>query len=279
MQFHLATGSDSIAYALFDPAALEPFPADAPDDEWPRWFARQSAAGRLLECGPSEDNLELKLLVDEPFEHAAPHERKDVLEGAILRVPTGRLHLRGIEFVRAEDEDDRREEEIDTERNPARANLPAGTYRVTAFRVEYRVPQARRDEEVQAMLQPGDFAYARAVEKGVTPVGCGVVLVATASAAVFVLSASPWTWRFAAIGIAIGVGVFTFTTMMRLMSSPRVARVRDAEAEVDRRYPTKIVILRRLADDEVPETFPPARFGVPEEEEHESTRIHTNRHE
>src|SRR3712207_1887555 len=100
MQFDLIGGGDSGSCALFDPAALEPYPADAVhEDEWPRWLARQSATGRMLECAAESGIFELKLLVDEPFEHAAPHERKDVLDGAILRVPSGRLYLHGIESV------------------------------------------------------------------------------------------------------------------------------------------------------------------------------------
>ena len=260
MQHHLVTGSDSYAYALFDPAALEPYPENAHEEEWSRWMERQVAAGRVLECAFSDGLLEVKLLVDEPFEHAAAHERQDVLDGALLRVPSGRLYLRGIEFVHADDGDDQAGEAEN--RDTGRTDIPAGTYRITAFRVEYRVPQARRDEELQAQLQPGDVRYVRAVEKRAVPVGCAVVLFAFVASAVFIFSASTWAWRFAAVGIAIGIAVFALTTVFRLMSSPRVTRYRKAEAEMDKRYPKTIVMLQRLADDAVPETFAPARFGA-----------------
>ena len=129
----------------------------------------------MLECGVSHHTLHLALYIDEPFDPPAPHERRDLLDGAILRVPSGRLRLYALESVRAEPESDR---DADNDDNriaagfpPERAAIPPGTYRVTVSRVEYRVPQRRYDAEGRPELLPEDIPDFRALEKLALPAG------------------------------------------------------------------------------------------------------------
>jgi hypothetical protein len=204
------------------------------------------------------------VFVDEPFDPPAPHKRRDVLDGAVLRVPSGRLCLCGIEFVQSSpgDAHDDPDGGVAGDLYPGRTTIPPGTYRVTAFRVEYHLPQARRDAELRAELQPGDVEYVRSVEKLALPVGFALALFGFLAAMAFLLSASNWIWRLTAAGVAILIAFVASLALWGLMRSPRAIRFRTVESEIEKRYPSTVVMLYRLADDAIPATFPPARLGA-----------------
>jgi hypothetical protein len=264
MPHQLIAGSDCSWYALFDPAALEPFQSDGATERWQAWLRRQPANGRMLECRHDDnDTLHVAVFVDEPFDPPAPHKRRDVLDGVVLRVPSGRLRLCGIEFVQSSpgDAQDDPDGGVAGDLYPGRTTIAPGTYRVTAFRVQYHLPQARRDAELRAKLEPGDVEYVRSVEKLALPAGFALALFGFLAAMAFLLSASNWIWRLTAAGVAILIAVVASLALWGLTRSPRAIRFRTVESEIEKRYPSTVVMLNRLADDAIPATFPPARLG------------------
>jgi hypothetical protein len=67
-------------------------------------------------------------------------------------------------------------------------------------------------------------------------------------------------WPTAA-GVAILIAVVASLALWALTRSPRAIRFRTVESEIEKRYPSTVVMLNRLADDAIPATFPPARLG------------------
>lgn len=87
------------------------------------------------------------------------------------------------------------------------------------------------------------------------------MLFAFVAAAVFFFSASTWMWRLLSVAIALAFALVVLWVIMRLHLSPRMSRYITAAEEMWTRYPETVVVLQRLAENEVPATFPPARLG------------------
>ncbi len=248
MQFDLVSGSERDAHALFDPAVIEPLRSDASEAEWDVWLDRQITTGRMLYYFlAGDEELRLKLLVDEPFETPGPYGKSGAVEGAIVRVVSGRLCLTGVEAVH------------EGEADVAQANVAAGVYRVTAFRADHRLTRARINQEIAHQIEPGDARYVQWAERVAIPAGCGLILAAIVAAFVFLFSHVTW-WFPAATGSA-GVALAAGFLVWRLYSSPRLGRWHQAADALWKRYPPVVVVLRRLTDNEVPDTFAPGRFG------------------
>ena len=258
MQFELTSGSEGAAHVLYDPAVVEPQVLDDEGNAWDAWLERQTTTGRMLHYfRAGSEELLLKLYVDEPFEPPGKFTKSGEVDGAILRVESGKLALSGIEglpIAGNESEDDAAgRQEVD---------VAPGTYRVTGFRADYELTPARIEAEIAPQLQPGDAARARRVERFAMPLGCTVMLVAVLAAFAFLFSAASWMWRLGAVGFVILIAVIAAVVVARLMSSPSLNRWHKAKAELWKRYPPVVVVLTRLAEGEVPATAPPARFGV-----------------
>ncbi len=248
MQFDMISGSERDAHALFDPAVIEPIGSDASEEERDAWLQRQvTTGGMLYYFFVGDEELRLKLLVDEPFESPTPYGKSGEVDGAILRVASGRLCLTGVEAVH------------EGEADVAQANIAAGVYRVTAFRADHRLTRARINQEIANEIEPGDARYVQWAERVAIPAGCALVLAAIVTAFVFLFSHVTWWLPAAAASaaVALAMGILVW----RLISSPRLWRWHQAADALWKRYPPVVVVLRRLADDDVPNTFPPGRFG------------------
>ncbi len=254
MQFDLISGSEHAAHALYDPAVVGRPPRDDADVAWDVWLERQVTSGAMLHYyRGGDEELRLKLCVDEPFEPPAAFTKRGEVDGAILRVESGKLVLSGIDaFYAAEGDDD----------GLAKAEVPPGTYRVNAFRADYRLSQARMDAEVAPQLEPGDAEYAQRVDRFAMPLGCAVMLVAVLAAATFLFAAAEWSFRLVAAAVALAVGAAAAVVVWRLLESPRMSRLARAKDDLWKRYPPTVVVLRRFAEGQaVPSTGPAARFG------------------
>lgn len=247
------SGSERAAHALFDPAVIEPIRADVSEQEWEAWLRRQVTTGRMLyyRASGGDDELRLKLLVDEPFEPLGPYRTTGEVDGAILRVDSGRVCLSGIEAVNLDEGDVSRAD-------LSRVDVWAGTYRVHAFRAAYRIPAERIREEVAPQLERGDARYVWWAERVAPAIGA---LALASIVAAFVFLFSHVAWRVAAAASALAVGLVAAVIVWRLYVSPRMGRWHHARDALWTRYPPVVVVLRRLTDSEVPASFPPGRFG------------------
>jgi hypothetical protein len=171
-------------------------------------------------------------------------------------VESGKLALTGIDGLPAEGDD-----MGDGVAASGQIDVAPGTYRVIAFRAEHSLSPQRIEAEIGPQLEPGDAEQARRVERFAMPLGCAVMLVSVLAAFAFLFSAATWSWKLGAVGIALVIAVAAGFALARLLSSPSLSRWHKAKDELWKRYPPAVVVLRRLAECEVPATSPPARFG------------------
>ena len=255
MRFDLTSFTDAGIHALFDPGAVEPLPEDPPFCEWEAWVRRLETTGSCLTYKEGGDgDVKLKLVVDEAFDDPG-QTRTPLLSGAVLRVPTGRLHFAGIEYVFWDGHP-----RPDLTAVGPEARVPPGNYSVEGIDVDWsrRGPDAERERD--AMLQPGDRQYARRLE-GVAPLCVLTILAAVVSALlVLVVSNRPWPWKLTLVAAAACVALAAFAVLCVMERSPQMDRWTAADEAMWKRYSQFVVILTRLPDAAPLDGFAPARI-------------------
>ena len=244
MRFDLTSFTDAGTHALFDPGAVEPLPEDSPFREWEAWVRRLESTGSCLTYNEGGDgDTKLKLVVDEPFDDPG-QTRSRLLSGAVLRVPTGRLHFAGIEYVFWDGHP-----KPNLKAAGAGARVPPGNYAVEGFHVDWsgRGPEAERERD--AMLQPGDRQYARRFDGCIAPLCVLTILAAAVSALLMLcLSGRPWASKLAWAAAAACVAAAAVAMLWLTSRSPRMDRWAAADETMWKRYPQFVVILTPLPD-------------------------------
>ena len=268
MRFDLTSGTDAGLHALFDPGAVEPLPGDPPMREWEAWVRRLEHSGACLTYDEGGDgDVKLKLVVDEDFDDPG-QTRTELLSGALLRVPTGRLFFAGIEYLFWDGHPRPNLKAAGRE-----VRVPAGNYELQGLEVDWERLGGDAERERDAMLEPGDRRYARRFNGCVAPLGVVTVMASiVTSFLVLVLSGRPWAWRLTWLAVAGGAAAAAVGVLWRMSGSPRMKRWEDADKAMWERYPRLVVILRRLPDGTAVDGFTPARMTPqwPEDPSHGS---------
>jgi hypothetical protein len=255
MRYDLTSGTDLGSHALYDPDAIVRIDADTPYPEWEQWVRGQEGAGRVLHYSDGADGrVRLKLVVDEEFDDPG-HRRGPGVEGAVLRVPSGTVCMSGVEYLPAIGGRPPRERMV------TRVDVPAGNYHVEAFEVEWDESDGRAERERREMLQPGDGEFARFVNRCALPACVGVMLLCLVFNLGMLFLRKHWTWKLSAIGVSLAVTLIAAGLMRVMTRCERMRRWEEAEAAIERHYPHLVVVLTRLAGDEVPARFVAGRFG------------------
>lgn len=247
MRQRITSGTDIAMHWLYDPAALASDVGDAIKGS--KWKVLCDQGRLLANCTGADGEVVVEIVVDEEPSADLRTRARPLVEGALLRVPSGRLRFCGAEetttqFLAA----------AGVSAADADLRVAPGNYRVDVFSTpEKRTDTARLLKDVGGTITLKEWQqYNNLLGQGCLSAVGLVVLAAFGIAVAWPL----WRW----LGVAAVVGavvavwfVLRFVQKLRLRHPKMVeaARVYKLVVAADERSPPPdtMIVLRRLPDD------------------------------
>lgn len=252
MRKDVTAASRHESFVLYDPAAIPPETdvdpdLDSQDPQPPPLPTLTSLAdsGRalILRLVDEECQATFRLIVDEPVDSSLRERAVQAIDGAVLRIPSGRLVVDGVEFLCRHGER-RSTSEAET------IEIPAGSYRVEVLNL---MPWIRRhrDSEIERMTSRFDRMVGRIVDS-ITWLGIILlpidILLAPAVTLIAWMSSGTQA-ALAVIGIVVLANLVAFGLSWGIEFAQRwlpvLTRRRDVEKAFDAENPEIVVHLQQ----------------------------------
>lgn len=227
--------TDAGVQLIFDPTAVKPM-LEKKDTHWFDAIAEEVKAGRLAARMFGDGEALFRVFLEQEPIPRSMSKRAGVAVTGLLQVPGGRVHFAGLENLA---------------KNPGPAlELPPGRYELTLREMEWgELVEALADRAARKVSASGSRASDVLGVMG----GCLVVLTGIGGLAslVAVLSSgwsawsAAWPWLLGAAGV-LGM------VAMAWRAWPGAKVSMEARHAVQDRFPTTMVVLRKLADGEGP---------------------------
>ena len=234
MVIEIETGTDVGAIAVADPTAVEDLRSSC-GDAFEQGRQAAVAEGRLWREDTGADGAYLiQLFVNEdPPEHVSAFLRDSQVVEA-FRVPSGRLLIAGEEFVVTQ------QSVADHPHMGKELRVPAGTYRLTASRVD----EARESWIEDRFSVAVSHRERRAWEIGNwLPAICVGVTIAALAVSYFLFTRTT-SLLFAAV--PVGIAVLAWIWQARFRRSPAYRSAERLYRKLERELPSVVVVLRSL---------------------------------
>jgi len=237
MRFDLVCQTQAGLHAVYDPAAVPPLDRPARGEDP---VEAEATKGNLIAYSSGSNGpAHFRVFVDEPVDPGL-EKRADGTTRGVLRVPTGHLVASGAEAH----------------------DIPAGTYEVTAFDVEWRGEDLAASSAAAMQASRTGFS----IDRILGPFSGALVVLTVVGALLLVgdwvigdaTLRTTWT-RLATYGSWLGI---VWLVVIALWFVPAVRRADEARTRAQADYPDAVIHLRRLPDGEDVSARTGVTFGV-----------------
>lgn len=247
MRQRLTSGTDIAMHWLYDPAA---FPSDVADPiKGGKWKTLREEGRLLANCTGADGDVVVELVVDEEPSADLRERAKPLVEGALLRVPSGRLRFGG-----AEEATPQYLAAAGPSVGDADLRIAPGNYRVDVFSTpEKRTDTARLLRDLGGTITLKEWQQ----YNNLLGWGCLSVVGLAILAAFGIAVAWPlwrWTGVAAIVGAVVAIGFVLQLVRKARLRHPKMveaARVYKLVVAADEGSPPtdSMIVLRRMPDD------------------------------
>ena len=267
IDFHPA--SDAACYVLFDPAAVPQLIQGSfgPFRDVGHFYSaigEEATRGNIwIYYDDGDGDPRVRVYVDEQPEDRLDALATQRLEGSLLRAPSGRILCMGGEWIEPCDQEHLRPETYAPKKGylGSEALIPPGVYRLSGFETDWK--RGNVEGKIRNEMGSGlSEAYHRTQDR--TGCGClatvGAVLLALAVGGACYVD-NRWQPFYAALAALLPLIAGMWAWIIRGWSSAEVKQAFKRYEESEKEWPSIVLVLTQVSEEEVGESFRPAKMG------------------